>query len=147
MNFNFYPDSTANTYLSPDTKVSGDAHASFLLGLIDQRSIARGYPFQTMRSPFVAGYIQDDWKISRRVTLNLGLRYEWESGPYDDRDIFSRYLDLSAPNSAIQNAPPAIPGDLQALSTPVYNGAWVFTDSSHRKPFVTQKNILLPRIG
>ncbi|MGH9663376.1 MAG: hypothetical protein ACRD9L_03005, partial [Bryobacteraceae bacterium] len=32
-------------------------------------------------------------------------------------------------------------------STPVYNGAWVFTDSSHRKPFVTQKNILLPRIG
>ncbi|MGH7784909.1 MAG: carboxypeptidase-like regulatory domain-containing protein, partial [Candidatus Binatia bacterium] len=32
MNFNFYPDSTANTYLSPDTKVSGDGYASFLLG-------------------------------------------------------------------------------------------------------------------
>ncbi|MEX2261762.1 MAG: TonB-dependent receptor [Bryobacteraceae bacterium] len=147
MNFNFYPDSTANTYLSPNTALSGDAHASFLLGVVDQRSTARGFPFQTMRSPFIGTFIHDDWKISRRVTLNLGLRHEWESGPYDDRDIYSRYLDLSAPNSAIQNAPPAIPSDLQALSRPTYNGAWVFTDSNNRKPFVTQKNIFLPRVG
>ena len=147
MNFNFYPDSTANTYLNPNTLLSGDAHASFLLGAIDNRSSARGFPFQTMRSPFVGTFIHDDWKISRRVTLNLGLRHEWESGPYDDRDIFSRYLDLSKPNPAIQKAPPAIPADLLALSTPKYNGAWVFTDNNNRKPFVTQKNIFLPRIG
>ena len=30
---------------------------------------------------------------------------------------------------------------------PTFNGAWVFTDSKNRKPFVTQKNIFLPRIG
>ncbi|MGH9629222.1 MAG: carboxypeptidase regulatory-like domain-containing protein, partial [Bryobacteraceae bacterium] len=152
MNFNFYPDSTANTYLSPNTALSGDAHASFLLGVLDRlsatsQSFARGVPFQTMRSPFIGMFIHDDWKISRRVTLNLGLRYEWESGPYDDRDIFSRFLDLSAPNEAIQDAPPEIPADLQGLSTPTFNGAWVFTDSDNRKPFVTQKNIFLPRIG
>ena len=52
MNFNFYPDSTAATYLNPDTSVSGDANASFLLGVVDNRSAARGYPFQTMRVPF-----------------------------------------------------------------------------------------------
>jgi Carboxypeptidase regulatory-like domain len=147
MNFNFYPDSTASTYLSPNTALSGDAHASFLLGVLDQRSVARGYPFQTMRVPFIGTFIHDDWKITRRLTLNLGLRYEWESGPYDDHDIFSRYLDLSVPNAAIQKAPPTIPADLQALSTPKYNGAWVFTDSQHRKAWTTQKTILLPRIG
>jgi hypothetical protein len=147
MNFQFYPDSTASTYLSPNTAVSGDAHASFLLGVIDQRSAARGFPFQTMRSPFIGTYFHDDWKISRRVTLNLGLRHEWESGPYDDNDIFSRYLDLSVPNQAMQNAPPVIPADLIALSRPTFNGAWVFTDSNNRKPFVTQKNIFLPRAG
>ena len=147
MNLNFYPDSTANTYLSPNTALSGDAHASFLLGVLDQRSTARGYPFQTMRVPFIGTFIHDDWKISRRLTLNLGLRHEWESGPYDDNDIFSRYLNLSVPNTAMQKSPPAIPADLLALSTPNYNGAWVFTDSNNRKAWTTQKSIFLPRVG
>ena len=52
---------------------------------------------------------------------------------YDDNDIFSRYLDLNAPNVAMQKSPPAIPADLLALSTPKYNGAWVFTDSKQPK--------------
>ncbi len=147
MNLNFYPDQTAATYLSPNTALSGDAHASFLLGTVDQRTNARGYPFQTMRAPFVGFFVHDDWKISRRVTLNLGLRYEWESGPYDDNDIFSRYLDLNAANPAIQKTPPAIPADLLAMSTPKWNGQWVFTDSKNRKPWTTQKNIFMPRIG
>ncbi|MGH9675091.1 MAG: carboxypeptidase regulatory-like domain-containing protein [Bryobacteraceae bacterium] len=147
MNLQFYPDSTASTYLSPNTALNGDAHASFLLGVLDQRTTARGFPFQTMRVPFFGTFIHDDWKISRRLTLNLGLRYEWESGPYDDNDIYSRFLDLSVPNAAMQAAPPAIPADLVALSRPAFNGAWVFTDSNNRKPFTTQKHIFLPRIG
>lgn len=147
MNLNFYPNSTANTYLSPNTALSGDAHASFLLGILDDRTFARGYPFQTQRVPFIGTFFHDDWKVTRWLTLNLGLRHEWESGPYDDNDIYSRYLDLDAPNQAIQKSPPAIPADLLALSTPRYNGAWVFTDSNNRKPFTTQKGILLPRIG
>lgn len=147
MNLNFYPDQTASTYLSPNTAVSGDGYASFLLGILDQRTTARVNPFQTMRVPFVGIFVHDDWKISRRVTLNLGLRYEWESGPYDDRDIYSRYLDLDAPNPAIQQQPPAIPPDLLALSTPKFNGAWIFTDDKNRKAFVTQRTVLLPRAG
>src|SRR5207253_5959092 len=132
MDWNSSPDSRASTYRAPDTALSRDAAASLLLGVLDarsatDRSFAAGYPFQTMRVPFIGTFIHDDWKISRRLTLNLGLRYEWESGPYDDNDIFSRYLDLSVPNAAIQKAPPAIPADLLALSTPTYNGAWVFT--------------------
>ncbi len=31
---------------------------------------------------YVAGYIQDDWKVSRKLTLNLGVRYEIQYGPY-----------------------------------------------------------------
>ncbi|MCC6343386.1 MAG: TonB-dependent receptor [Bryobacterales bacterium] len=147
MNWNFYPTSTANTYLSPDTALSGDAYASFLLGVVDNNSVARGYPYQTMRAPFIGTFIHDDWKVNRRLTINMGLRHEWESGPYEDHDIFSRYLDLNAPNPAIQKAPPAIPSDLLALSTPKYNGAWVFTDSNNRKAWTTPKHIFLPRLG
>src|SRR6185295_5973366 len=34
---------------------------------------------------YVAGYIQDDYKPSSRLTLNLGLRYEVQTGPYSNR--------------------------------------------------------------
>jgi hypothetical protein len=147
MNFNFYPDQTASTYLAPNTALNGDAHASFLLGAIDNRSTARGFPFQTQRVPFLGAFIHDDWKINRRLTLNLGIRWEWESAPYDDLDTYSRFLDLTKPNEAMQKAPPVFPSDVLALSQPKFNGAWVFTDSSNRKPFETPKNVFLPRIG
>ncbi|MGH9722755.1 MAG: carboxypeptidase regulatory-like domain-containing protein [Bryobacteraceae bacterium] len=147
MNLNFYPDSTASTYLSPNIALNGDAHASFLLGVLDNRTTARGFPFQTQRVPFWGAFIHDDWKISRRLTLNIGLRWEWESAPYDDLDTYSRFLDLATPNAAMQKTPPVIPADLVALSQPKFNGAWVFTGDKNRKPFETPKNIFLPRLG
>jgi outer membrane receptor protein involved in Fe transport len=34
---------------------------------------------------YVAGYVQDDWKPTPRLTLNLGLRYEIQYGPYANK--------------------------------------------------------------
>ena len=147
MNLNFYPDSYRQHVSVAQHCGQRRWHASFLLGFVDNNTVARGFPFQTQCVPFLGTFFHDDWKITRRMTLNLGIRHEWESGPYDDNDIYSRYLDLNAPNRAMQQNPPVIPADLLALSQPKFNGAWIFTDSKNRKPFVTQKDIFLPRIG
>lgn len=148
MNFIFDGANTASTNISPNLALSGDSWASFLLGAMNPGSSnANKIPYQSIIIPFFAAYVQDDWKITRRITLNLGLRYEWESGPYDRRDQYSRYLDLTAPNPLMQENPPAIPDDLLALSKPTFNGAWVFADEKNRSAWETSKTIFLPRAG
>ena len=43
-----------------------------------------GVPTAGFRNHYFAGYVQDTWKITSRLTLNLGLRWEYES-PFTDK--------------------------------------------------------------
>ncbi len=140
---------TADTFISPNTKVVGDGWASFLIGALDNTSIARNVPMQRARFNSWAGYIQDDYKLTQRITLNLGLRYEYETAPYDPEDRISRYLDLNNPIPEMQATPPAIPADVASMMKVPYqfNGAWIFADSSNRGMWASPRNTLLPRVG
>ena len=53
----------------------GDGFASFLLGISDGGSIVNLHNVQYSRQIY-AGFVQDDFKASSRLTLNMGLRYE-----------------------------------------------------------------------
>ena len=48
-----------------------------------------------------AGFIQDDWRIARRLTLNLGLRYEYEPPVVDPHNAFGNF-DPNTPSGMIQ---------------------------------------------
>ncbi|MCB9385148.1 MAG: TonB-dependent receptor [Bryobacterales bacterium] len=146
MRFNFSPTDTASTFINPNTNLSGDAWASTLLGVVNNDSYARSAPVQDIIRDQWAGFIQDDIKLTRRVTLNVGLRYEYETAPTEREDHMSRYLDLSNPISELQGL--ELPAEALALgASPTYNGAWVFTDSDNRSLYQAQKNLFLPRLG
>ena len=44
-----------------------------------------------------------------------------------------------SPNEAMQKNPPQIPADFRALSTPKFNGAWVFTDNNNRSAWTRRR--------
>lgn len=54
---------------------------SFLAGTPNSVSLLAGDPIRHMTQNLFAGFFQDDWRIGKRVTLNLGLRYELQGVP------------------------------------------------------------------
>ncbi len=60
-------------------RYTGDAIADLLLGYPSQTRNLIGPQTSTERSWQLAGYVQDDWRVSRRLTLNYGLRYEYQA--------------------------------------------------------------------
>jgi hypothetical protein len=72
-NLTFSPLITSNLG-APDT---GNALASFMLGEVNSASVQMSDLIQT-RASYVALYAQDDWRVTNRLTLNYGLRWETE---------------------------------------------------------------------
>jgi hypothetical protein len=64
--------------------VTGDNGANFFLGIADAYQQTRRPQNFNMRGRNVAGYLQDNWKIRRDLTINLGVRWEY-LGPYVDQ--------------------------------------------------------------
>ncbi len=61
-------------------RAGGEALADFLLG-VPREMQGSNTVFMNLRAPFLHFYVQDDWKISDKLTLNLGVRYE-NNAPY-----------------------------------------------------------------
>jgi hypothetical protein len=60
-----------------NTVATGNALAALLLGWTTQVDVEAG--ITSSHSNYFAGFLQDDWKVSRRLTLNIGVRYELET--------------------------------------------------------------------
>jgi hypothetical protein len=147
--FTFPAALTADTYLSPDTKVVGSEYATFLLGALDQTSVVGYKVIHETQVNMYGAYLQDDWKVNRRITLNLGLRYELETPWTDPNNYGSIGMDLTKVNTDIQSSPPVLPASVTALRTaaPTWNGAWNFVTPDHPGLWDTQKFVFMPRIG
>jgi hypothetical protein len=92
-----------------DDQLSGLAYANFLLGYpsYTERAIAR--PNAYLRGTFLGFYFQDDFKINPRITLNYGLRWEYQT-PWVDR--YDRLFTFDPKTGSMVTAGTSIPTDL-----------------------------------
>ncbi|MDQ6677559.1 MAG: carboxypeptidase-like regulatory domain-containing protein [Acidobacteriota bacterium] len=149
-NFNFNQALTARTFNNPDLTKSGDPFATFLLGALDDSSQMIGGPAPVTVSDFYGLYIGDDWKVNRNLTINLGLRDEYETAWHDPKHLLSRQLDLSATDPAIAANPPQIPAiasNIIGAGSSSFAGLWQFTSSNHPGMWNAPRLSLQPRVG
>ena len=94
---------------SPGT--GGSAFATFLLGIPDSGDITSLHNIDYRRQIY-AGYLQDDWRATDRLTLNLGLRYEVFSTIKEHNDQEGTFdfnsLSLIVPKGQKQQLTPII---------------------------------------
>jgi outer membrane receptor protein involved in Fe transport len=71
--------------------LSGSGIGDLLLGLPTLGIKSQYTGPQTLRSKSWSGYIQDDWKVNRKLTLNLGVRYEYDTPATDPTNRMSTF--------------------------------------------------------
>nr|MCU0245550.1 TonB-dependent receptor [Bryobacter sp.] len=128
----------------------GQDLAAMLLGL-GSGSMERPASF-ALQNLYFAGFLQDDIKLTRRFTLNLGVRYEYESPLTEryDRLVAGFAYDTANPIAAAalanyEKSPvPELPASqLRTMGGLLFAGQ----TPAGRSPFRSEKDTILPRIG
>lgn len=125
------------------SKYDGFSYADFLLGQTQKWSAAV-QPEYGGRWKTPQMFIQDDWKARPNLTVNLGVRYEIETG-WSETHGNEAVFDPSVSNFNVSSS--AINGI--APGSPVLGGMWYgFSAANGRSTLQAPKyNIVLPRVG
>jgi hypothetical protein len=136
---------------------TGNGFADFLLGYYSGATAPAPGPFS---DPKVAGnlaqlhyvyfapYVQDDWKLNNRLTLNIGLRWDYRSVPYEQDNKMFWLDDQNMPGGSRYSggglcfADPALATDGIAPS-----GNGVYNYCGRRNPADGSKTPFAPRFG
>jgi hypothetical protein len=85
--------------LAPAALRGGAAMADFLLGHFNRSEGQVGAPIANFRSSYYALYVQDNWKVTNTLSVNYGLRWEYDQPFYDTNDAIVN-IDFKWDNSA-----------------------------------------------
>ena len=126
--------------------------AAFLLGLptaSTSGSLLDNPTEYKVNTNYQGFFVQDDWRLNRKITLNLGLRYELESGVRESANRIAIGFDRTSANplqaaaqaNFIASPPASVP---TGFSVP---GGLLFANDGTRANQTTDKNNFQPRFG
>lgn len=93
----FFNQLSTSNLTAPNSTQLGNGWASFLLGEVYEGYRLIPAPERHMRHSFRAWFVEDVWKVNRKLTLTLGLRHELPT-VVREADGLQSYLDLNLPN-------------------------------------------------
>ena len=125
--------------------LSGDGFASYLLGLPSRTETAEGWPRTVPRAGRQGYYINDDWKASSKLTLNLGMRFEYVG---NSQDALGLQRVVAFPNEPFDRGPYFTdPATGQQIPT-FFPGAGTVNDPSGKVNLWKQQGVFYqPRLG
>ncbi len=127
---------------------NGNGLADFLLGYPSNATVLAGNAFEDARATWFGVFVQDDWRVSGRLTVNLGLRYDYAQ-PFHDTGNRLSTLDLEGRRVIVSSsdgsfAPEADFARFGAGTLPFVSS----TDAGYPRSLVDgDKTNLGPRIG
>jgi hypothetical protein len=89
---------------------------------------------------YFAPYVQDDWKVSSRLTLNLGIRWDFRTVPNETNDRMG-WRDLSNPRGGLLVA------DQTLVDRGIVGDGSYYRFAGRRNPMDASKKVFAPRIG
>lgn len=111
--------------------VTGDAFADFLLGVPSTSSIAFGNRNSQLRAAAYDAYATDDWRLTPGLTLNFGVRWEYEA-PFTERSNGLVNLDVTPGFTAIS---PVVAGNpVGSLTGSMYPASLLRPDKGGLQP-------------
>ncbi len=125
---------------NPNTAAAnrGNSIASLLLGTGNSGSLIQSFKDAAAQSIYTALYFQDDWRVTRKLTLNLGLRYDLDN-PRTERYNRMNYFDPAAASPLASR----VPGYSNLTGGLVFVGV----NGRPRSQYIMDTNNIAPRIG
>jgi len=122
--------------------LSGNAIASFLLGDAASGAVDNNF-FPTYRWNYYAPWAQDDWKVTDRLTVNLGVRWDFNSPVFEQQDQLNYGFDTTTVNPVSSRI------NQQLFPGYQVRGGLGFVDANGnpKYPYQYDTNNIQPRVG